>query len=172
MGDHRRPHDENAPGQSREALILKAYLAQYFRAVKKRDQLEKRLKNICREMESPIGGKGYKPVNFNSSETSSGSASFTLRKSEIESRIKEQKRTIEEDLLKVMDIFDYLDQDSDKRMILELRYIDRLSWRDVSRTASISRSRCFDYWNAGIDMLLEFKRVQKIIADFAEKTGC
>ena len=150
--------------------ILKRYLGQYVRAMRRRRQLEVRLRNICREMDAPIGGINYSPVNASSSEVSTGSAAFTLRKSEIESRIGEQKKQTEERLLKVMDILDYLEPVSDERIVLELKYIDNLSWNEIRRKICLSRSSCFDAWNRGIDTLLTFKRVHKILEEYADKT--
>lgn len=159
------------PEEQREALILKDYLGQYYRATRRRRQLEERLKNICAEMNAPIGGMNYSPVNISSGRISQGSAAFTLRKSEIETRIEEQKKQTEVDLLRVMDILDYLDPGSDERMLLELRHIDNLSWAKVEKRASMSRSTCFDYYSKGINKLLTFKRVRKIIAEYAEEKG-
>ena len=101
---------------------------------------------------------------------STGSAAFTLRKSEIESRIGEQKKQTEEGLLKVMDILDYLEPVSDERIVLELKYIDNLSWNEIRRKICLSRSSCFNAWNRGIDTLLTFKRVHKILEEYADKT--
>lgn len=159
------------PEEQKEALILKDYLGQYFRATRRRRQLEERLKNICDEMNAPIGGINYDPVNVSSGKISLGSAAFTLRKSEIETRIEEQKKQTEADLLKIMDILDYLDAKSDERMVLELRHIDNLPWVKIEKKASMSRSTCFDYYNKGINKLLTFKRVKKILAEYAEEKG-
>lgn len=163
---------ETAAGTGRNlSKILKRYLGQYVRAIKRRHQLEARLRSVCREMDRPIGGINYSPVNISSSGVSAGSAAFTLRKSEIESRISDQKKEIEANLLKIMDILDYLDPDSDERMILELKYIDNCGWREIEKRASMSRSSCFNCWNNGIKNLLGYKRVYKIVEEYAEKTG-
>ncbi len=156
---------------SREAMILRDYLGQYYRATKQRVNLEERLKNICEEMNAPIGGMNYSPVNISSGRISQGSAAFTLRKSEIETRIEEQKKQIEADLLKIMDILDYLDPTSDERIVLELYYIDRLPWREIEHRANMSRSTCFDKRDKGIDTLLTYKRVRSIIEKYAEERG-
>ena len=156
---------------SKEALVLRHYLSQYYRATEQRDRLEERLKNICEEMNMPIGGMHYSPVNVSSGKVSQGSAAFTFRKSEIETRIEEQKKQIEADLLKIMDILDYLDPTSEERMVLELYYIDKLPWREIQQRANMSRSTAFDYRDKGIDKLLTFKRVRAIIKKYAEEKG-
>ena len=84
MGQKQRPPKKKA---SKEALVLRHYLSQYYRATQQRRHLEERLKNICEEMNAPIGGMHYSPVNVSSGKISQGSAAFTFRKSEIETRI-------------------------------------------------------------------------------------
>lgn len=167
MGYSRKPPKEKTA--SRDALILRDYLGQYYRAAKRRRQLEDRLQNICEEMNAPIGGMNYSPINVSGGRVSQGSAAFTFRKSEIETRIEEQKKQIEADLLKIMDILDYLDAASDERMILELYYIDRLPWKEIQQRANMSRSTAFDYRDKGIEKLLTFKRVRAIIKKYAEE---
>ena len=44
--------------------LLKEYLNQYYTSRIKRSQLERRLKTIREEMNAPIGGYGYSPVNY------------------------------------------------------------------------------------------------------------
>ena len=41
--------------------ILKRYLGQYVRAMRRRRQLEVRLRNICKEMDAPIAGSTTAP---------------------------------------------------------------------------------------------------------------
>lgn len=146
---------------------LLKYLAQYINAVRRRRSLERRLRAICREMDMPIGGIHYSPVNSSSGGISSGSAAFTLRKSEIESRIAEQKRQAEADILSVMDILDYLDPNSEGRQILEYKYIDGYSWIAISKKMYLSRPQCFRKRDKALANLLEYKRVQKILEDYA-----
>ena len=155
----------------RLSRALQLYLGQYSRAIRRRRILEKRLKAVCQEMDTPIGGLNYSPVNYSSGNISVGSAAFTLRKSEIEARIKDQKAQAEVDLLRIMDILEYLDQNSDERTVLELRYIDMKSWGEIGRVMHLSRSSCFNYRDKGLETLLTFKRVVKIIEEYAEKRG-
>lgn len=155
----------------RLSKALKAYLGQYSGAIRRRRILEQRLKAVCKEMDTPIGGISYSPVNYSSGSISVGSAAFTLRKSEIEARIREQKIKAETDLLRIMDILEYLDQNSDERNILELRYIDMKSWGEIVHMMHMSRSNCFNYRDKGIDMLLTFKRVVKIVEEYADEKG-
>lgn len=146
---------------------LLKYLGQYTRAVQRRRNLERRLKIICCEMNTPIGGVHYSPVNSSSGGVSSGAAAFTLRKSEIETRIAEQKRKAEIDILNVMDILDYLDPNSEGRQLLEFRFIDGYSWGTICHQMRRSRTQCYRIRDQALEELLTFKRVQKILEDYA-----
>ena len=87
-------------GRSEEKELLKEYLSQYRYGRMKRQQLERRLKNIRKEMDAPIGGYGYSPVNYGgTNKVSPGAASFVYRMGEIETRIEEQKSRVEKALL-------------------------------------------------------------------------
>lgn len=147
--------------------LLEEYLNQYYVGRMKKAQLEKRLKNIQQEMDEPIGGYGYSPVNYGgTNKTGAGAASFVYRMSEIETRIEEQKSRVEKALLKVMDIIDFLEESSLERMVLELRFIDCKSWTAIGQEIHLSRSSLFNYRNKGITKLLKFKRVCQILENF------
>ena len=158
--------DQWEPVEDHDTLILQAYLDQYCRALRRRAQLESRLAGVCEQMKSPIGGINYDPIYKPSGEVGLGSAAFTFRKAEYEERIEEQRQKAAQDILKVMDILDYLDANSDERMVLELRYIDNLEWPEVARRAHMSRSTCFNKHKEGIKKLLSFKRVRQIITNY------
>ncbi len=144
--------------------LLKEYLNQYYTCRIKRSQLERRLKNIREEMNTPIGGYGYSPVNYGgTNRVASGAASFVYRIGEIESRIEDQKSRVEKALLKVLDVMDFLEENSTERMVLELRFIDCKSWTNIEREMHLSRRSCFDYQDKGLEKLLSIKKVQDII---------
>lgn len=147
---------QQTKGTNEDKKLLKEYLNQYYISRIKRVQLEKRLKNILEEMNAPIGGYGYSPVNYGgTNKVSDGAASFVYRISTIETRIEEQKKRVETALLNVMDIIDLLDEDSTERMILELRFIDCKSWTAIEKEVHLSRRACFDYQNRALEKLLE-----------------
>ncbi len=153
--------------QSEDRKILKEYLSQYYIGRLKRAQLERRLRNIQEEMKTPIGGLKYTPVNYGGTNTVGlGASSFVFRMSEIETRIEEQQSRTEEALLKVMDIMDFLDENSTERMILELRYIDCMSWAVIGREIHMGRSACFKYQDRALDKLLEHEKVQSSLRDY------
>ncbi len=155
--------------QMSDVELLKNYLAQYQVAKRREKQLERRLKEICAEMQTPIGGINYSPINRSQNSVGLGAASFTFRKSEQETRIEEQRDIAAKDLLKIMDIFDYLDKNSEERAALELHYIDGYGWDRVAREMSLSRSAVFVRRKNGLDKLLTYKRVKKILRDYRKE---
>ena len=120
-----------SPEQARhneEIEILNNYLSQRRKAKRRKTILEKRLMDIREDMKHPISAVGYSPINAPTNEIGEGAASFTFRTSDCELKIYEQADQVTKDLLKVMDIMDYLDKSSDEREALELDYIDGLTW--------------------------------------------
>ncbi len=161
--------DKRQKQEEKDKKLLKQYLNQYYISKAKRLQLEKRLKNIREEMNTPIGGLGYSPVNYGgTNQVGLGAASFVYRMSEIETRIGEQKTRVENALLKVMDIMDFLEEDSKERMILELRFIDIESWDTIAHKMYLSRSSCFNYQNKALKKLLSYKKVRMILDKYKD----
>lgn len=149
--------------------LLKEYLNQYYSGRIKRMQLEKRLKTIQEEMNTPIGGYEYSPVNYGgTNKVGPGAASFVYRMSEIETRIENQKSQVEKALLKVMDIMDFLEENSTERMILELRFIDCKSWAVIEKEMHLSRRSLFTYQDKGLEKLLTYKKVRAVLKELKE----
>lgn len=153
--------------QSKDKDVLKKYLNQYYTGRIKRSQLERRLKNIREEMDTPIGGRGYSPVNYGgTNKVATGAASFVYRMSEIETRIENQKSEVEKALLKVMDIMEFLEESSMERMVLELRFIDCKTWAVIEKELHLSRRTCFDYQNRALEKLMGFKKVRAVLEEY------
>ena len=168
MEDRKNKQQKNEENEDKK--LLKEYLNQYYNCRAKRVQLESRLENIRREMETPIGGRGYSPVNYGgTNKVRPGAASFVYRMGEIETRIEDQKNKIEKALLKIMDMMDFLEENSTERMILELRFIDCKSWEDIGKEMHLSRSVCFDYQNKALEKLLDFKKVKSMLKEYKMK---
>lgn len=147
--------------------LLKEYLNQYYTSRIKRSQLERRLKTIREEMNAPIGGYGYSPVNYGgTNKVGPGAASFVYRIGEIETRIEDQKSRVEKALLKVMDIMDFLEENSTERMVLELRFIDCKSFPAIEKELHLSRSSLFSYQDKGLLKLLTYKKVRQILREY------
>lgn len=166
--DQKNKQRKNERNEDKE--LLKQYLNQYYAGRIKRMQLERRLKNIREEMDTPIGGYGYSPVNYGgTNKVGPGAASFVYRMSEIETRIESQKSRVEKTLLKVMDIMDFLEESSTERIVLELRFIDCKPWAAIERELNLSRSSLFSYQDKGLDKLLTYKKVRQILKEHKER---
>lgn len=151
-----------------QKIWIKSYLGQYYWARNKKRQLERRLQTFRQEM---IGTKGmqYSPVPH--SQTNSigdGPASMVIRAMEIEEQIESQKEQMANAMLNVMKMMDFLPAESTERIILEYRHIDCLSWKQIAREMNYSRASCNNYYNAGIEKLLTFKKVQKMLEEYSK----
>ncbi len=71
-------------------------------------------------------------------------------------------------VLHVMDLIDLLPQNSIERTVVEMRHIACKPWDKIAREIYMSRSAVFNYYNAAMDKLLEFKRTGKLLEDFQE----
>lgn len=152
----------------KQKTLLKQYLGQYYSAKMKKKQLETRLRNFRANM-GGIRGMDYSPVpRSQTNKVGDGAASEVIRAMEIEERIRQQQAEMNVAMLNVMKLMDYLPVDSTERLILEYRHIDCLGWKQIVKETNYSRQSCINYYNAGIDKLLTFKKVQKIIADFSK----
>ena len=68
----------------------------------------------------------------------------------------------------VMDVIGYLpnnDKHELTREIMERHHIDFMKMRDIAKEIPMSRSQVHRKYNEGLDALLEFKRIQKIIEE-------
>lgn len=157
-----RQRDENIE-------LLKDYLGQYLKAKRRERRLERRLDEIQKEMNMPIGGVSYDLICKPTNQISQGAASYTYRKVDCELRIYDQKDKVAKDLLKIMDMFDYLDENSDERNALELHYIDGFKWERVADEIPCSRSQVFNLQEAGLKKLLSFKRVRIILERYRKE---
>lgn len=152
----------------KQKSLLKQYLGQYYSAKMKKKQLETRLRNFRANM-GGIRGMEYSPVpRSQTNKVGDGAASEVIRAMEIEERIRQQQAEMNVAMLNVMKLMDYLPVDSTERLMLEYRHIDCLGWKQIVKETNYSRQSCINYYNAGIDKLLTFKKVQKIIADFSK----
>lgn len=150
-----------------ERVLLKKYLGQYYSARNKKRQLESRLQAFRQDM---VGTRGmqYSPVpHSQTNSVGDGPASMVIRVVEIEEQIKSQKEEMANAMLNVMKMMDFLPADSTERTVLEYRHIDCLSWKQITREMHMTRTPCNKYYNAGLDKLLTFKKVHKILQEFS-----
>lgn len=144
--------------------ILKWMLGQVYRAEHHKKELEERLERIIAEREAPIGSPGYDPLP-RVMEPGAGAASILFKQADIEDRIYEQKAEIEKSIVRVMDIIDYIPKREVARRIFELRHLDCRNMTETAHAIPISRPQAYVIYNDAIDKLLEFPKIQKMIAD-------
>lgn len=143
--------------------VLKYLLGQIYRAEKRKKQLNNRLEEMNERKHSPVGSNGYTSVSEKHGKKS-GEDFMLIQISEIEDRICQQKQEIENAIVRVMNIIDYLPLNSIEREICELRHIDLKSWGIISDEIPMSRSQVNRRYNAAIDALLNNRSVRKLIA--------
>lgn len=144
--------------------ILKWMLGQVYRAEHHKRELENRLERIIAEREAPIGSPGYDPLP-RVMEPGAGAASILFKQADIEDRIYEQKTEIEKSIVRVMDIIEFIPRRDTARRIFELRHLDCLNMTETADAIPISRQQAYVIYNEAIDKLLQFPKIQKMIAD-------
>lgn len=150
-----------------EAELLNQYLSQYKYCIGKKKSLERRRAEIIQEFDSPLGA-----VKMDGMPRGSGSgvgcAAISFRLDEIDTRIKEQIETSAKVLTDIMNVIDFLPENSLERSIIESRYIDRYDWNRVCQENHISRTPATKSWRKGLYMLLEFKKVKQILREYED----
>lgn len=150
-----------------EAELLNQYLSQYKYCICKKKSLERRRAEISQEFDSPLGMVRMDGMPKGSS-SGAGCAAISFRLDEIDARIKEQIEKTAKILSDIMNIIDFLPENSLERSIIENRYIDRYSWDWVCRENHISRTPATKSWRKGLYMLLEFKKVKQILKEYQD----
>lgn len=146
---------------------LKELLLQYSKSKRRKKLLENRRMEIISEFSSPLNGKGYSMLpNSTTNKVGLGSASIVMRLAEIEERINIERDIAAKEMIRVMDILDFLPRESTERAILELKYIDCKNWDYIQKAMHLSKSPCFDYLNKGIELLLQYKKVHVLISEY------
>ena len=143
------------PSQSRsedERTFLKRYLGQYYRAKERQKILRERLEDIQTELD-PAGVGGHQ-------------TSLDVKMAEIKSRIGRQAEIEASSILDIMEVIEFLPQDSLEREIMEMRHIDCKPWNEIMRTIHLSRAPCFRKYSAGLERLLTYKKVRSMLAEF------
>ncbi len=150
-----------------EAELLNQYLSQYKYCIGKKKSLERRRAEIIQEFDSPLGAVKMDGMPKGSS-SGVGCAAISFRLDEIDTRIKEQIETSAKVLTDIMNVIDFLPENSLERSIIESRYIDRYDWNRVCRENHISRTPATKSWRKGLYMLLEFKKVKQILKEYED----
>ena len=152
---------------SSEAALLNQYLNQYRRCIGRKRSLEHRREEILREFENPLSGTSFSSIPYGSGD-GLGCAALSFRLDEIDTRIAEQVAISAKALTSIMDVIEFLPEDSLDRAIIEHRYIDRYGWEKICQIVHLSRTPATRCWRRGLYRLLEFKKVQKILSEYEE----
>lgn len=121
-----------------ERRILKKFLQRYYRMRKQQETLQARLQRMRSE--------------FRDNEST-----------EIEAKLRAQKREAKKSTLQIMEILDFLPQGSTERTIMELRHIDCKTWTQVQRAVFLTPSPCYERYNRGLDALLGIDKVRSMV---------
>jgi hypothetical protein len=135
-----------------ERIFLKRYLSQYYRAKERQKILRERLADIRTELD-PAGKNGR-------------NTSLAIKMAEIEDRIARQSEIEATAILDIMDVLEFLPQDSVEREIMEMRHIDCKPWNEIMRTIHLSRAPCFRRYSTGLEWLYTYKKVRTTLAEF------
>lgn len=156
----------NSKYSEEERNDLRNFLWKYNDCKKRKKQLETRLKDIQKEMSMPIGGIGYSPTpHSTTNNVGAGAAGFTIKMAEIEDRIIKQNEEMERAMIAVMDVMNFLDEGDTDRRIMEYRYIDGKDWRSIESIENMTRQAANNHLNAGLNKLLEFKKIRVMIKE-------
>ena len=148
--------------------MLRNYLKRYRKAENNVEILRRRRNNLIEDMKYPLGTQNISSLP-NNNEPGAGAASYIFRQSELEERIYAQECEAKKIMLQIMDIMDFLPAESENRSVLELKYIDGHSDKDIIKIKFYSNRSTLSYHLAnGLDELLQFAKVQKIIEEFDE----
>lgn len=158
----RKQHDEEP--LTEEAKLLIDYLEQYSNCKDKQARLESRRRAIIKEFDNPLSSVNYDGMPKGNS-ISVGAASLAYRLDEIDSRILQQQNRAAKFLLEVMSVLEFLPENELERDVLEARYIDCYTWSKTCSAVHLSRSAAYKYLKDGLNKLLTYKKVQKIIQD-------
>jgi hypothetical protein len=156
----------NQPGKEE----LKDFLNQYRRCKARERQLKERHFNLTLELKDPGLGSPYRTMPRSGSSSPESSVSVVFRIAEIETRISEQRDKNAKAMLRVMDVLEYLPADSIERSIMELRHIDCKGWTQIERAVFLSKSRCFDYYDKGLEKLTTYPRIMKLVVQYINDT--
>lgn len=157
-----KKHEEQL---SPEALLLDRYLGQYKRCIRYKRTLERRRDEIKKEFDYPLGAVSYDGMPKGSGE-GVGCAALSYRLDEIDTKIKDQLDKSVKVLADIMNVIDFLPENSIERSIVEHRYIDRMNWERICNEVHLSRTPATKHWKKGLYELLEFKKIQQIVTEY------
>ncbi len=143
--------------------LLDKYLSRYRGVLAAERQQEKLLQDLDNQMKNPIGSISYEPNLRPKNEISAGAAALPIRKDTIVHKINDIRMYALETLNDILEVLDLLDMSGEEREVLHYHYIEGLSWESIPQKASMSRARVYNRRRSGLNELLEFPEVQKLL---------
>lgn len=150
--------------EKEEREALKFVLEQIFRENRRKEQLERRLENIKRNITSPPAASdksGRRPKGSHGD----GTAEIVVKKTNLEERIEKQVENIDKLTERTMGILELLPETSLEREIVELRHIDMMKWKDIADSTHMSRSQCNRRYNQAIEDLIQYDTAREAIRE-------
>ena len=158
--------EKAADSMSARQRLLRRYLDRFRIISLRKRHLEIQLKELREDFKT----SAFHAVNQNGG--SHGSASSTvpayiLQTSEMEDRIFAELQKAAKAMEEIREVIDLLPEDSFEKLILSAKYITRMSELDICDMVPCSRMTYYRFITRGIDKLLEFPQVTRIINRYA-----
>lgn len=126
------------------------YLRQYLKAKSRKEDIERRRDAIHSDINDQTSAKNKVLLE------------------DIDQSLDAQTTATAQAVKNILEIIDYLPHHGQERDIIERRYIDGMSWANISRRLYISRSAAALWEQRGVDTLLSFARVRQLIDQYID----
>lgn len=147
---------------SAEERNLNKYLYEYVVLIKRKKELEQRKAEIKKEF-SYIKSPNLDSVSSGVIIGENGAEKLIDKLDEIDGEIKKQIDRAIKKVSEIIKIISFLQIGSIERGILEKKYIDRMTWDEICKKETISKSCAKRHWKKGLDELLKKKEVRDIL---------
>lgn len=133
----------SAAQRKNDKAALKAYLQQYSTALYQRDAIKRRAAAFA--------------------------AKTNPAAEAMSARLEKQQKQLTRAVQATADAIDILPPTSLERAVIEMRHIDCASWTKIANRLYISRSTAFNYYNRGLERMLENKAVRTRARKYARQ---
>lgn len=133
----------SAAQRKNDKAALKAYLQQYSTAMRQRDAIKRRAAAFA-------------------AKTGPAAEAMSVR-------LKKQQAQLTRAIQATADAIELLPPASLERAAIEMRHIDCASWTKIANRLYVSRSTAFNYYNRGLERMLEDKTVRQRVRKYARQ---
>lgn len=152
-------------GLTEEAKILDQYLKKYSIFYKRKKVLEMRRDEILSDFQNPLKARNFGEWRGKNNREN-GCSVLPVKLDEVNTRIEESIEDLKKQYQKIGDILEFLPEESVERLILEYRYIDKMSWGEICRTENMAKTPIIQLWRKGLLKLLEFQKIKAIVESY------